>query len=45
MSTLVNKVKGLDTINLVGASIASLVIIPSLVVLVIDLVVNGANMI
>lgn len=44
MSTLVRKVKGLDKVDLVGASIGVFFILPSLVVVTIDLIVNGANM-
>jgi len=44
MSTLVRKVKGLDKIDLVGASIGLFFILPSLVLITIDIIVNGANM-
>ncbi len=44
MSTLVKKVKGLDKVDLVGLSIGVFFIFPSLVLITIDVIVNGANM-
>jgi len=44
MSTLVKKVKGLDKVDLVGASIGLFLILPSLVLITIDVLVNGSNM-
>ena len=45
MKTLANKVKGLDKVDLVGGAIGVLVIVPCALGLIIDVIVNGANMI
>tara|TARA_R100000544_G_C2214271_1_gene53685 strand:- start:306 stop:443 length:138 start_codon:yes stop_codon:yes gene_type:complete len=44
MSTLVKKVKGLDAIDKTGLAIGVLFIIPSALGLIVDVIVNGANM-
>ena len=45
MKAIVNKVKGLDKVDLVGGAIGVLFIIPSCIGLIVDVIVNGANMI
>ena len=45
MKTLANKLKGLDKVDLVGGAVGVLVILPCALVLIIDVIVNGANMI
>ena len=45
MKTLANKVSKLDKVDLVGGAIGVLVIVPCALGLIIDVIVNGANMI
>lgn len=44
MKTLVNKVSGLDKVDKFGVAFGVLFLLPCLTVIMIDVIVNGANM-
>jgi len=45
MKKLINKISNLDKIDLVGLSIGILFLLPSIILLLIDLIINGSNLI
>ena len=44
MNKLINKIEKLDKIDLVGLSIGVFFLLPSVIILIIDLINNGAKM-
>jgi len=44
MRKLINKISNLDKIDIVGLSIGIFFLLPSIISLVIDLIINGAKM-